>query len=209
MALPPQAVGASYRKALLIGLSTSALQLIVLSFFVLSRTLVAYTLHSLLDFATLAGTTLLLSRNWTSEAAFDRSKHRWLQFGVWTLGLGGFAIGFEALFHIVFGAPVETPPAWPLLAIALFGAAANWTMHSILEGAESHGHEALHKNNLDHIFWDMILSLLVFVSGMFMWLLETAAVDHWFALGVGFLVLPYLAWKRWHERDHAECHHHH
>ncbi|KKU79729.1 MAG: hypothetical protein UY04_C0003G0011 [Parcubacteria group bacterium GW2011_GWA2_47_7] len=211
MALPSRAKAAQYRNALPIGVFLFLFQLIILFGFAFSRVLSADTVHAFLDVLTLAGTTFLFGRMWRTEAQFKHYERGWLLVGVWSLGLGGVIIGCEAAVHMYGSTGVIPPPALPLLLAALVGAIGNWRMHHILEAVDDAEHDHLHKNNLDHVFWDMILSGAVFVSGCSMWIFQTSAIDSIIALLVGFLILPYLAFKRWKENgnEHHTCNHSH
>jgi len=203
------AKAAAYRKAFYIGLLLTLTQLFILFFVVLSRTLGADTVHSAADLATLWGTMYLLGRTWVNEEMFLKRRRQWLCFGVWSLALGGLFVGGESLFHLLGDEVSSQPQSWLLLLTALLGAIGNWRMHNILEAVTHADRDALDKNNLDHVFWDMILSLGVFVSGCSMWILGTSAIDHFIAVLVGFIILPYLAWKRWKEDKDEHGHHHH
>ena len=83
-------------------------------------------------------------------------------------------------------------------------------MHQILDTVAHEDRDALDHNNLDHVFWDMILSLAVLIA----YLSGAPLVDRLIAIVVGLFVLPYLAWKRWKEDGdendrHAHDHEHH
>jgi divalent metal cation (Fe/Co/Zn/Cd) transporter len=181
-------------------------QLFVLLVLAASRTLWADTLHSIGDLTTLAGTAYLLGSTWESEDAFTHQQQKWLLFGVWSLALGGIIIAGEAVAHLYSHGLSAPPPSWPILIAALAGALGNWRMHHILDSVEHSGEDALHKNNIDHVKWDMILSSFVFISGVLMYFSHTTAFDHFIAIVVGLCILPYLAMKRW--REHKEGHHH-
>lgn len=208
MALPSQAKAACYRKALPIGVLLFLFQMAILLWVVFSRALGADTFHALLDVLTLAGTTYLFHQTWKTEEEFERYEQRWLLVGVVSLGLGGIIVGLESASSLLSRASSAPPPAWPLLIAALVGALGNWRMHHLLGSVEGAEHDHLHKNNLDHVFWDMILSFAVFCSGCSMLLFATSAIDSWIATLVGFIILPYLALKRWREGSHEHTHHH-
>lgn len=208
MALPSRAKAACYQKALPIGAFLFLFQMAILIWVVFSRALGADTFHALLDVLTLAGTTYLFRQTWKSEEEFERYEHRWLLVGVISLGLGGIMVGIESASCLLKGTSSTPPPAWPLLIAALVGAIGNWRMHHLLGSVEDAEHDHLHKNNLDHVFWDMILSFAVLCSGCSMLLFATSAIDSWIATVVGFIILPYLALKRWKEGVHEHAHHH-
>jgi Co/Zn/Cd efflux system component len=197
-----------YQRARNIGLMIFAFQVSVLFFFIGSRVLGADTVHSFLDVAVLAGTALLLGRFHASREIFTRRYRRLLLFGVLTLALGGIAIGLESLWQILFvshsGKP-DLPLA--LLVVAAVGGLGNLRMHKVLSAVHHHERDALDKNNIDHVFWDMVLSFAVFCSGLSMWIWQTNAFDHYIAIVVGFFVLPYLSIRRWRENS-GEGHHH-
>lgn len=210
MALPSRAKAAQYRKALPIGAFLFLFQMSILVWVVFSRALSADTFHALLDVLTLTGTTFLFSKTWTSKKEFARGERTWLLIGVWSLAIGGLIVGSEAVAHLLNASTSRVPMAWPVLIAALVGAGGNLWMHRILDSVEDVAHDHLHKNNLDHVFWDMVLSFAVFVSGCSMWFFQTMAFDSWIAIGIGFFVLPYFAWKRLSEsgtHKHAHTHH--
>ncbi|MDO8490236.1 MAG: cation transporter [bacterium] len=207
------AKAAAYWKALRIGLLLTGTQLFILFFVVASRTLGADTMHSANDALTLFGTAYILGRSWTSETVFLKWRRRWLLVGVWSLALGGLFVAGEALHDILEGAGGAIR-SWPLLFAAILGAAGNWRMHQILDTVAHEERDALDHNNLDHVFWDMILSLAVLAA----YLSGAPLVDRLIAIVVGLFVLPYLAWKRWkedgdgygnHEHEHNNEHHDH
>lgn len=195
------AKAAAYGKASIIGLLLTLVQIFILFFIVSSRTLGADTMHSAGDLATLAGTTYLLFRTWASEQEYLRRYRQWLLFGVLSLALGGLGVAGESLYDLWSGAS-GTIRAWPLLFAAGLGAAGNWWMHRIVHAATHKNRDALDRNNLDHMAWDGVLSLAVFVA----YLSGTPFVDRLIAIVVGLFVLPYLAWKRWKEDGHEHKH---
>jgi divalent metal cation (Fe/Co/Zn/Cd) transporter len=205
--VPPSLVkAAAYKKARNIGILLTLFQLFILLVLAASRTLWTDTLHSIGDLTTLAGTAYLLGSTWESAHEFEHQKQKWLLFGVWSLALGGIIIAGEAASHIYLYGLSAPPPSWPIIIAALAGALGNWRMHHILDSVEHSKEDVLHKNNIDHVKWDMILSSFVFISGILMYLSHTTAFDHFIAIVVGLLVLPYLALKRW--REHKKGHHH-
>lgn len=203
------AKAAAYGKALRIGLLLTFIQLFILFFVVASRTLGADTMHSGNDALTIFGTAYILGRSWPSETVFLKWRKRWLLVGVWSLALGGLFVAGEALYDITDGVDGAIQ-SWPLLFAAGLGAAGNWRMHQILDTVAHEDRDALDHNNLDHVFWDMILSLAVLIA----YLSGAPLVDRLIAIVVGLFVLPYLAWKRWKEDGdendrHAHDHEHH
>ncbi|OGZ07778.1 MAG: hypothetical protein A2942_02875 [Candidatus Lloydbacteria bacterium RIFCSPLOWO2_01_FULL_50_20] len=199
---PSPAKAAAYKKACLIGLLLTVLQLFILFFVVASRTLGADTMHSFNDLATLLGTTYLLGRTWETESLFLKKRRSWLRFGVWSLALGGLFVAGESLFDLLSGVTGHVR-SWPLLVIAIAGALGNWRMHRILDSVAHEERDALDKNNLDHVLWDMVLSLAVLLS----FLVGVPLVDRLIAIIVGLFILPYLAWKRWEEDSDEHTHH--
>ena len=204
------AKAAAYGKASSIGLLLTVFQLFIFFLVVASRTLGADTMHSAGDLITLGGTTLLLWRTWENEAAYLNARRRWLLVGVWSLVLGGLFVAGESL-HDLLGGAEGTVRSWTLPLVALVSAGGNWWMHHIIHCATHEDQDALDRNNLDHMFWDGVLSLAVFVSYLF----GTALIDRLIAIVIGGLVLPYLAWKRWkedgerdnlHNKKHAHPH---
>src|SRR3989338_5725647 len=188
------AKAAAYGKSLRIGLLLTFIQLFILFFVVASRTLGADTMHSGNDALTIFGTAYILGRSWPSETVFLKWRKRWLLVGVWSLALGGLFVAGEALYDITDGVDGAIQ-SWPLLFAAGLGAAGNWRMHQILDTVAHEDRDALDHNNLDHVFWDMILSLAVLIA----YLSGAPLVDRLIAIVVGLFVLPFLAWKRWKE----------
>lgn len=202
---PSPVKAAAYGKASAIGLLLTGLQFSVLFFIVASRTLGADTVHSAGDLLALLGTAFLLFRTWGSEVAFLKARRRWLLVGVWSLALGGLVVAGESLVDLLSNDWVGNVRSWQLPIIALGSAAGNWWMHRIIDSATHGKRDALDKNNLDHMLWDGVLSLAVFVSYLF----GTTLVDRLIAIGVGLFVLPYLAWKRWKEGADKHIHNDH
>ncbi len=204
---------AIYRKACAIGILLSLTQIAIL-FISKSYTLGADTLHSIGDNITLAATAYLFARAWANQEVFTRRKRWCLLLSVWSLGLGGFLIAIEAFVHLVFEGAVVTISPLSVMAAGLIGWVGNRHMHKVLHAVETHDHDALHRSNLDHVFWDMVTSGAVFLSGLCMLLFHTTFIDHVIAIIVGGFILPYLALKRWGEGNeevehHCEHHAHH
>ena len=216
---PSPAKAAAYKKAFCIGLLLTCVQLFILFFLVASRTLGADTIHSVGDLLTLGGTALLLAQTWANEDVFLKKRRMWLSFGAWSLALGGLFIAAESSLDLWHGGASVQLRAWPLFVAALGGALGNWWMHHTVHSATHVHRDALDRNNLDHMFWDGVLSFAVFLSYVF----GTTLIDHVLAIVIGAFVLPFLAWKRWKEdgddhgaertnehtaHGHDEHHHH-
>lgn len=193
-----------FRKAALVTGGLTLLQYIILRY-VDSLALKGDTIHSGSDFTVLLGMSLLILYALRNGASSRKIEFWWLLFAVLLLAGGGSWIFVQSIFRIMHPVPFF---GLAVLLTAALGMLGNYWAHRELSQIKGRERDAKAKNAHDHVRMDFAISGAAFISGAGVFLFSLPAIDAYISLFLG-PVMVYLAWKRWHERDHVECGHHH
>lgn len=107
------------------------------------------------------------------------------------LGISTIWISYEAYQRILRPEPILTGI---MFWIAVIGAALNYAQHRILETAEDHEKDEVHRSQHIHILSDLWLSLAVIISSLLIKMTNQTIIDPVLSLIVA-VVMSYWSWK--------------
>jgi divalent metal cation (Fe/Co/Zn/Cd) transporter len=198
------------RTALTINLGVSVLQIIVLLLLAQSVSLFGDTAHGIGDNLVLIGGLVLTYGQMHGKIAEGGHGKRILTIVAVFLLFGSACwLAYESLERIM-GKGIGFA-WWVVLITSLLSALGNFFAHKVMSGVDADVVDDYHKANLAHLFWDFVISFVVFTSALLVGIFDTPAFDPWAA----FIIAGFMIHRGWKilfpendDRTHDGEHHH-
>lgn len=193
-------------KAMLITGVIFATQAVILKYFIPSLALEGDTFHTASDFLINIGSFVIAFIAINEETKGTKAIRRWFAyFGIAVLIYGIIEVCIGAYTRL--SAPVVIQSGW-LMVVGLVGGLGNFWVHKILDSVPSHHQTDNHKALNTHVVSDMLLSVVVVLSG----LITLATGWHNADPALSFLsalVMIVLTWKLFQGVRSGACAHGH